>query len=285
MRTFSNRRIVSFVLLGLLLIGTGMVTGCGAKPQEPKDGQGQGLTGTLTTAGSTSVQPFSEVLAEKFMEKNPNVKVNVQGGGSSQGIEAALSGVAEIGAISRDLKDEEKAKGLTAIPIAIDGVAVVVNPLNKVADLTAEDVKNIYLGNIKNWKEVGGDNAPITVVSREEGSGTRDAFSDKIMNKEDIVNSAVIQNSTGAVRTAVAGDKNAIGYISIPKVNNEVKAVSLNGVEPTEVNVKNGSYPLSRTFNYVVKGQPGELAKAFIDFVLSEEGQSIIAEEGAFKLK
>jgi phosphate transport system substrate-binding protein len=275
------RRITSFLLLGLLFIGAVLVSGCGTT-EEKKTGE---LSGTLTIAGSTSVQPFSEVLAEEFMAKHKGIQVNVQGGGSSQGVEAAVSGAADIGSASRDLEDEEEAKDLIATPIAIDGVAIVVSKDNKVTGLTAEQIKNIYLGNIKNWKEVGGTDAAITVVTREDGSGTREAFSKGIMNEEDIINSAIVQNSTGAVRTTVAGDKNAIGYVSMASVNSEVKAVELDGVAATEDNVKNGTYKLQRPFIYITKGDPTGIAKEFIDFVLSDEGQKIIVDEGAFSVK
>lgn len=277
------------VLVGLMILLVLSVVGCSKQNNtnnSDSDQDSSKLSGTLTIAGSTSVQPFSEVLAEAFQAKNLGVQVNVQGGGSSQGVEAAVSGAAEIGSLSRDLKDEEKAKAnLVVTPIAIDGIAVVVNPANKVAALKIEDVKNIYLGNIKNWKELGGIDAPITVVSREDGSGTRDAFSEIVMNKEDIIKTAIIQNSTGAVRTTVAGDKNAIGYVSLASLNQEVKALDLDGVKATEANVKNGTYKLQRPFIYITKDAPQGLSKAFIDFVLSDEGQQIIVEEGAFKIK
>ncbi|MEN6460013.1 MAG: phosphate ABC transporter substrate-binding protein [Syntrophomonas sp.] len=282
MMSLRVRRITTFLLLGLLLAGVTFASGCGTKKTESGTA---GLSGTLTIAGSTSVQPFSEVLAEEFMAKNKNVQVNVQGGGSSQGVEAAVSGATDIGSASRDLKDEEKAKAtLVSTPIAIDGVAIVVNSANKVTSLTSEQVKNIYLGNVKNWKDIGGSNAPITVVTREDGSGTREAFSKGIMNEENIINSAIVQNSTGAVRTTVAGDKNAIGYVSMASVNSEVKAVDLDGVAATEANVKSGQYKLQRPFIYITKDAPKGLAKAFIDFVLSNEGQKIIVDEGAYSV-
>lgn len=285
MMSLRVRRITSFLILGILLAGVALASGCGTKKTEGENKAGGELSGTLTIAGSTSVQPFSEVLAEKFMEKNKNVQVNVQGGGSSQGVEAAISGAADIGSASRDLKDEEKAKAtLVSTPIAIDGVAIVVNKDNKVASLTSEQVKNIYLGNIKNWKEVGGTDAPITVVTREDGSGTRECFSKGIMNEENMISSAIVQNSTGAVRTTVAGDKNAIGYVSMASVTSEVIAVDLDGVAATEANVKSGDYKLQRPFIYITKDAPKGLAKAFIDFVLSDEGQKIIVDEGAFSV-
>lgn len=275
------RRITNFLLLGLLFIGAVLVSGCGTA-EEKETGE---LSGTLTIAGSSSVQPFSEVLAEEFMAKHKDIQVNVQGGGSSQGVEAAVSGAADIGSASRDLEDEEKAKDLISTPIAIDGIAIVVSKDNKITGLTAEQIKNIYLGNIKNWKEVGGIDATITVVTREDGSGTREAFSKGIMNEEDIINSAIVQNSTGAVRTTVAGDKNAIGYVSTASVNSEVRAVELDGVAATEDNVKNGTYKLQRPFIYITKGDPTGIARKFIDFVLSDEGQKIIVDEGAFSVK
>jgi len=275
-------RNASFVLIGLLLLGATMVSGCGSK--ETAQAPGSTLAGNLTIAGSTSVQPFSEVLAEQFMAQNKGVHISVQGGGSSVGIEAAVSGAANIGASSRALKDEEKSKGLVETTIALDGIAIVVHPTNTVSNLKSEDVMNIYLGNIKNWKEVGGPDAPITIVSREEGSGTRDAFTDLVMKKKDIVKTAIIQNSTGAVRTTVAGDKNAIGYVSMASVTGEVRALSIDGVAANEANVKAGTYKIQRPFLYATKGAPEGLAKAFIEFVLSAEGQKLIAEEGAFSI-
>lgn len=286
-----SRKVVrraSFVLLGLLLLGAVLVSGCSNQPSghnpTPAQPDAAALSGNLTIAGSTSVQPFSEVLAESFMAQNKGVQINVQGGGSSVGIEAAVSGAAHIGASSRALKDEEKAKGLTATNIALDGIAIVVHPGNPVNNLKSDDVMNIYLGNIKNWKEVGGPDAPITIVAREEGSGTRDAFTDLVMKKKDIAKTAIIQNSTGAVRTTVAGDKNGIGYVSMASVSKEVKALSIDGVAANEANVKAGTYKIQRPFLYVTKGSPEGLAKAFIDFVLSAEGQKLIVEEGAFSI-
>lgn len=278
------KKASKLLVVGIMLTLVISVVGCARQNDASKD-SGK-LSGTLTIAGSTSVQPFSEVLAEEFQAQNAGVQVNVQGGGSSQGVEAAISGAANIGAVSRDLKEEEKAKAnLVVTPIALDGVVVVVNPANKATALKLEDIKNIYLGNIKNWKELGGDDAPITVVSREAGSGTRDAFSDIVMNKEDILKNAIVQNSTGAVRTTVAGDKNAIGYISLSKVNQDVKTLDIDGVKASEENVKSGTYKLQRPFIYITKDTQQGLSKAFIDFVLSEEGQNIIVEEGAFKIK
>lgn len=278
-------RITSYLLLGLLLLGAAFASGCSQKNSSNTGDQDSALSGTLTVAGSTSVQPFSEVLAEKFMEANQGVQVNVQGGGSSVGVEAAISGAAGIGASSRALKDEEKAQGLVDTTIALDGIAIIVNPANTVNALKTADVMNIYLGNIKNWKEVGGPDAAITVVSREDGSGTREAFTSLVMDKKDILNTAIVQNSTGAVATTVAGDKNAIGYVSLASVNQTVKALDIDGAAANDANVKAGTYKLQRPFIYATKGAPAGLAKAFIDFVLSSEGQKIITDEGAISIK
>ncbi|NSW81818.1 MAG: phosphate ABC transporter substrate-binding protein [Syntrophothermus sp.] len=279
------RRIVS-TLVAVFLFSV-LISGCGGKAGAPKDGAGkteEGLKGTITVAGSTSVQPFSEVLAEAFMAENPKARVNVQGGGSSQGIEAARSGAAEIGASSRDLKPEEK-EGMREFVIAKDGIVVVVNPANKVNELSVAQVRDIFLGKITNWKQVGGEDAPITLVTREAGSGTRDGFENLVMNKEPISDKALVANSTGAVRTTVAGDRNAIGYMSMASIDSGVKALAVDGVKPDRETVKSGQYKISRPFIYVTKGEPTGLAKAFIEFVLSEEGQKIIEREGAVAVK
>lgn len=272
-------RMTGWLLVGLLLLGLGAVSGCGQK--DSATDKGAGLSGTLTVAGSTSVQPFSEVLAEEFMAANPGVEINVQGGGSSVGIESAVSGAAGIGAVSRTVTAAEMAQGLTWRVIALDGIAVVVNQANPINNMKTEEVMNIYLGNIKNWKELGGIDAPITVVTREEGSGTREAFSGLVMNKNDIIKSAIVQNSTGAIAATVAGDKNAVGYVSLSSVKPEVKALTIDGIAATEANVRTRDYKLQRPFIFVTKGEPTGLAKTFIDYVLSPEGQKLIVEEGA----
>ncbi|WP_018086762.1 phosphate ABC transporter substrate-binding protein [Desulfurispora thermophila] len=274
-------KLVASLLAGALLVGA--LSGCGGteKPQsESNTSSGQAAKTTITTAGSTSVQPLSEELAKAFQAKKPNITVNVQGGGSSQGIKAAAEGIAEIGACSRELKESEKSLGLVENTIALDGIAVVVNPQNsQVSDLTIEQVKKIFAGEIKNWKDVGGKDAPINVVTREAGSGTRGAFEELVMGKEaKITDNAVTSPSNGAVRTSVAGDPNAIGYISIGYLNEEVKPVKIDGVEPKEDNVKSGQYKISRPFIYLTKGEPQGAAKEFIEFVLSPEGQKIVAK-------
>ncbi|MDD4562305.1 MAG: phosphate ABC transporter substrate-binding protein [Syntrophomonadaceae bacterium] len=284
MEYVKRRRLTSFVLLGFLLVIAGLVAGCGQQEVADKTENKQ-LSGTITVAGSTSVQPFSDVLAEEFIKNHPGVQIDVQGGGSSQGIQATVSGAADIGASSRELKPEEKSQGLVETTIALDGIAIIVHPSNSVSDITVEDLRNIYLGNIKNWKELGGKDSPITVVCREAGSGTRGAFEELIMNKENISNQVVIQPSTGAVKTTVAGDEKAIGFVSMASVDKDVKTLKIDGVEASVANVKNGSYKISRPFLYLTKGEAQGLTQAFIDFVLSDEGQAVIQEEGAITVK
>lgn len=247
-----------------------------AKTSAPK-----ALQGKLTIAGSTSVQPFSEVLAESFMAKNKNVHISVQGGGSSQGVQAALSEVADIGASSRDLTEKEKAIGLKEIEIARDGIAVVVNPTNPVKNLTSEQLKEVFSGRYTNWKDVGGRDQKITVVIREAGSGTRDGFESMAMKGKKTEKKALVANSTGAVKTTVAGDPGAVGYMSMASTDNTVKALSIDDVTPSPVTVKNKTYLLNRPFIYIIKFEASGLQKAFIDYVLSPEGQKILAEEGA----
>jgi phosphate transport system substrate-binding protein len=288
MFTEKVRRTASFAILGILLLGTSIFAGCGTNANsgqpDANPNAATELSGTINIAGSTSVQPFSEVLAEEFMKLHKDVQINVQGGGSSQGVTAVVSGVADIGAASRELKEEEIAQGVVPIKMAIDGIAIVVHPDNSIGDLSADQVKSIYTGNVTNWKEVGGTDAAITVVTREESSGTRDAFLDIIMAKEEITPSAIVQNSTGAVRTTVSGDPNAIGYISLASLNEEVKALDIDSVAASVDNIKNGSYLLQRPFNYITTDKISDLAQAFIDFTLSAEGQKIIEEEGAFSV-
>ncbi|MCR6544113.1 phosphate ABC transporter substrate-binding protein [Dehalobacterium formicoaceticum] len=280
-----SRSKIKTGLISVFLVTMLALTGCGngdqGKEQQP-DGQGEqtgALSGSLQLAGSTSVQPLAEELAAAFMEKNPDVKIDVQGGGSSAGVKAAADGVADLGMASRELKDEEKTS-VQATVIAKDGIAVVVNTGNAVSDLTMDQVKGIFSGEISNWDQVGGASAPIVVINREEGSGTRGAFEELVLGEEvKFIESAAIQNSTGAVRTAVSSDANAIGYISMGSLDDSVKALKVDGVDATEDNVIAGTYKISRPFNFLSKGEPTELAKTFIDWILSAEGQEVVAEE------
>jgi phosphate transport system substrate-binding protein len=233
----------------------------------------------ITVAGSTSVQPFAELLAEEFMREHPGAAINVQGGGSSAGIQAALTGAAAIGMSSRDLKADE-ARRLRPVTIALDAIALVVHPSNPVTGLSVEETRRLFAGEATNWREFGGVDKEIHVVTREEGSGTRGAFQELVMGKADISPGAIVQDSNGAVRQVVADDPYSIGYVSLGLVNTQVKALRTDGVVPSNDNVKAGTYQLVRPFLYVLNGEPSAEASAFIDYTLSPEGQQLLASEG-----
>jgi len=234
-------------------------------------------------AGSTSVQPFADRWAEVYMNKYPGRIVNVQGGGSSAGIQAARSGAADIGTSSRELKPEEK--DLNEIVVARDGLAVIIHPTNKIKSLSLEEVKQVFSGNVRTWKSFGGKDKTINVVTREEGSGTRGAFQEMVMGKARIFKGAIVEDSNGTVREIVAGDPDSIGYISLGLVNERVKALELDGVLASEENILKKQYKLVRPFLFVTNGPASAEAKHFIDFVLSEEGQQLVRKEGLITVR
>ncbi len=237
------------------------------------------LSGTITTGGSTTVQPLSETLSGAFMQIFPEVEVTVTGGGSSVGVTSASNGTLDIGAASRELKASEEGLGLVVSVLAYDGIAVVVNAAQTVTGLSTEQIKQIFAGEITNWNEIGGANDDIVVVSREEGSGTRAAFEELVMGETLITDTAILQSSTGALKTTVAGNKKAIGYISMGYLDSSVNALDIDGVAGTEENAKNGSYPIVRPLLYVTKGEPAGIVKKYIDFCRGIAGQAIVAED------
>ena len=243
------------------------------------------LSGTITEAGSTTVQPLAEKLAAAFTAKNPKVKVTVQGGGSSVGIKSTAEGTIDIGAASRELTVEEETMVITHV-LAKDGIAIVIHPTNSVNNLTKAQVKDIFAGVITNWKDVGGVDSPINIVSREEGSGTRGAFEELVMGKDaQISATAILQPSNGALRTTVAGDPDAIGFLSFGYLDASVKALSIDGVAGMPDNAKNGTYPIVRPLLFLTKTEPTGLVKAFLDFCTSDEGQKLIVDEGYLSIK
>lgn len=245
------------------------------------------LSGNLSMVGSTSMEKLANALSEAFMEEYPDVTVTAEFVGSGAGIEAVTNGTADIGNSSRSLKDEEKAAGVVENVVAIDGIAVCVDPANEVADLTKEQLTNIYNGTITNWKEVGGADEPIIVIGREAGSGTRGAF-EELVDLQDACKYANELDSTGAVIAKVASTPGAIGYASLDALDDSVKALSLEGVEATAENIKAGNYFLSRPFVMATKGEisgQNDLVQAWFDFVLGDEGQQVASEVGLITVK
>lgn len=235
----------------------------------------------IIIAGSTSVQPYAEVLAEAYYKTHPDVIIDIQGGGSSAGIIAVENHTAEIGMSSRLLEESEQ--GLFVIEIAIDGLAIIVHPDNPVGGLSLQQLRDIYSQSIDNWSQVGGHDAQIHIISREDGSGTRSAFESQVMDGVNISPRAIIQDSNGAVHQLVANDRNAIGFISLGLVEigeQPVKTLMLDGVVPSYDSIIDGTYNLARPFLFLVNGKPEGAVLDFLDFVQSEEGQRILRAEG-----
>jgi phosphate transport system substrate-binding protein len=291
------------ILFVILMIAALLLAACGSTPEPTQPPQATtapqatkapaadptqapaSLSGKLSLAGSTTVQPLAEVLAEAFMAENPDVVIEIQGGGSSVGVTSAGEGTVDIGNASRAIKDSEfeQFPDLQVFTIARDGIAIVTNPGIELPSLTVEQVRNIFAGEITNFAEVGGPDAPITVVSREEGSGTRAAFEELVMASGDeeklITEDALLQQSNGQVRTTVATTPNTIGFLSFGFLDDSVFAVAIGDVQPVVDNVKNGTYPIARPLNMLTKGAPNELAQAFLEYILSDMGQEIVAED------
>ncbi len=238
--------------------------------------------GTVNTDGSTSMADVIGALTEAFREKEPNITVNYSGTGSGSGISGVLDGTCDIGLSSRALKPEEEEKGAVAHVIALDGVAVVVNPKNTVTDLTTQQIADIFTGKITNWSELGGADAPIAVYGREDGSGTRSAF-EEIVGVEGACAYTNEYGSTGDVIGNVASNENAVGYASLSAVGSSVTAVKVNGVAPSEETVKDGSYTIQRPFVMVTKKgvELSDAAQAFLDFAMSAEAAEYITAAGA----
>lgn len=267
MRSRFMKKTLLLIPVALLLVAVGALAGCGGATE-----------GTITIAGSTTVQPLAEKLAGVFEEDNPDASILVQGGGSSVGVTAAADGTVDIGAASRELKESEPA--LVKHLLARDGVAIVVHPSNEVTGLTTEQVRDIFAGVITNWNEVGGTDKSITVIAREEASGTRAAFEELVMEDELITAEAILQISNGSLRMAVSTTPASIGFLSFGYLDSSVEALAIDGVEATAENAKDGSYPVVRPLYLLTKEEPEGLTKDFIDFCLGEDGQEIVSQEG-----
>lgn len=284
-----NKKIMALAMSAVLSVG--VLAGCGAKEESSEAAQTESGS-KIVLVGSTSVDPLAQKLAEAYKVSNPGVEIEIQAVGSSAGIKAAIDGSASIGMSSRELKEEEIAEGVTPHVICKDGIAVAVNPENPVQNLTKEQVQKIFLGEIKNWKEVGGNDEEIIVVSRESGSGTRGAFEEILKIEKEVegkkisglVENALQAEGTGAVKANVASKANAIGYVSLGYVDETIKTVQVDGVDATDENIVLGTYPIARPFVLVTKGDVSSTDQAFLDFVMSAEGQTEVEKDGYIKV-
>ena len=265
-------------IMSSMILAAGMLMACGQTATEEADT----LSGSISMAGSTSMEKLANAVAESFMALHPDVTVTAEFTGSSAGIESLTAGSVDIGNSSRNLKDSEKEAGAVENIVAIDGIAVVVDPANTVEGLTKDQLIDIYTGKIKNWSEVGGEDSVIIVVGREAGSGTRGAF-EELLEIEDACAYANELDSTGAVMAKVASTPGAIGYVSLDVVDDTVIALPLDGVEPTEENIKAGSYFLSRPFVMATMGEVSKQSEAVValfDWLKSDEGKEVIKSVG-----
>lgn len=278
-----------FLTLALTAVmALSLLTACGSKNDNIADTNTDGsstettLSGTVSTDGSTSMEKVINSLGESFMAMNKDVKFTYNPTGSGSGIQAVSEGRCDIGLSSRALKDDEKASGLVETVVALDGIAIVVNPENPVSDLDIDTIAKIYTGEITNWKDVGGNDAEIVLIGREAGSGTRDGF-ESIVDVKDACKYDQELTSTGAVIAGVAANPNAFGYASLSAVDDTVKAVTVEGVAASEATVQDGTYKIQRPFVFVTKdgAELSEAAQAFIDFATSDAASELIVNAGA----
>lgn len=265
-------------ILCAVVMALSLFAGCGQKAND----NGTTTGGTVATDGSTSMEKVIGALGESFMEANSGTTFTYNPTGSGSGIQAVSEGRCDIGLSSRALKDDEKASGLKETTLALDGIAIIVNPQNPVKDLSLEQIAKIYTGEITNWKDVGGSDAEIVRIGREAGSGTRDGF-ESITDTKDACQYRQELTSTGDVIATVSQNPNAIGYASLAAIKDSVKALTVNGVAPTEATVKDGTYLVQRPFVLVTKegAALSETAQKFFDFATSADAASIISAAGA----
>ena len=270
------KKIITVLCAAVMALS--LFAGCGQKAND----NGTTTDGTVSTDGSTSMEKAIGALGESFMEANSGTTFTYNPTGSGSGIQAVSEGRCDIGLSSRALKDDEKASGLKETIVALDGIAIIVNPQNPVKDLSLEQIAKIYTGEITNWKDVGGEDAEIVLIGREAGSGTRDGF-ESITETKDACQYRQELTSTGDVITTVSQNPNAIGYASLAAIKDSVKALTVNGVAPTEATVKDGTYLVQRPFVLVTKegAALSETAQKFFDFATSADAASIISAAGA----
>lgn len=274
------------MVLSLLIVLTViLLAGCN-KGNNQGENSLDGLTDEVTVSGSTSVERIGNAEGEEFKAINPGINFSYEAIGSSAGIKNANEGITIIGASSRGLKEEEKEWGLEESIIAYDGISLIVHPDNPVKNLTLDEITSIYKGEITNWSEVGGENKNIVVVSREDGSGTRAAFEELLKFENELTHNALIAEGNGNVQTTVAGNPQGIGYVSLTSINKTVSSLLVEGIEATIENVISEEYKISRPFLMVYHEKNlNDVAKAYIEFILSDEGQDIVKENGGIPVK
>ena len=267
-------------ILAALLLLCGMGTALAAAPAAPLDAF-NGQKGVIDIAGGTAHIPVMKEAARQIMEANPAVRITVAGGGSGVGVQKVGEGIVQIGNTGRALKPAEVEKyGLVSFPFAIDGVAVAVNPANKVEGLTKAQIKDIFSGKIANWKEVGGADAPISLYVREDGSGTRETFEERALDKGASAAAANVVNSNGAMKTAIGQDPNAIGYVGIGHLDKSIKGISVDGMAPSQENAASGQYTVTRLLYMNTKGEPQGITRGFVDYIFTPAGQEIVSKAG-----
>ena len=243
------------------------------------------LEGTLAIAGGTAHIPVMAEAQKRIMTANPKLAITIAGGGSGQGVKQVTAGLVQIGNTGRALSaEEQQAGGLVTFPFAVDGVAVVVHPDNPVVALTTQQVRQVFAGKVTNWQDLGGKDLAIHCFTREEGSGTRSTFWEELLAKGEILAGAGVVDSNGSMKTAVANDPGAIGYLSIGHVDPSLHCVAIDGVQPTQENAANGTYKVTRGLYMNTLGEPRGLTKAFVDYVFSPEGADIVRQNGYLPL-
>jgi phosphate transport system substrate-binding protein len=283
-------------VVAALAVGAIGLTGCGNKPADtgtgtPSTGTAAEPSGSLTVAGSDTMVNMAQAWADAYTEANQGVTIAVKGGGSGTGIASLINGTVDFADSSREMKPEEitqaQAKGIdpVATKVARDGVAIVLNPANKVENLTIDQLGKIYLGTITNWKDVGGADAPITLVSRDPSSGTYEFMTGKVLAGGKFATSTKLLASTQAVVDEVAADPNAIGYIGVGYESTKIKVIGVGGIKASVETVTNETYPLWRYLLMYTNGEPTGSAKAYVTWILDAEGQQVVADQGFVPVK
>lgn len=252
---------------------------------------GAAFAGSITVKGSTTVLPLMQKVAEAYMKAHPNVKISISGGGSSNGAKALIDGTTDIAMMSRDMKGKEekaaKANGRDPVQfvISLDCIVPIVNPANTLDNMTTDKLKSVYMGKTTKWGDLGWDGGRIAVISRDTSSGTYEVWEKLVMNKERVYPGALLQASNGAVAQAVAKNDQAVGYVGLGYLNEEIKGLTVNGIEASVETARSGEYPISRGLNVYTPGQPAGEVKNFIDFIMSPAGQKMAAEIGFVPVK